>query len=82
MQPGGTINDKEKTGRPSSWTSTKGIGQRRLGRKLNVSQKTITKQLPKMKISCYKREKARNRQRKQRSCANTLPTYYIDRHVA
>ena len=45
MQLGGTINDKKKTGRPTSWTparksqlkrlanNRKGVSQRRLGRK-------------------------------------------------
>ena len=68
-QLGGTINDKKKTGRPISWTSArknrlkrladnrKGVTQRRLGRKLGVSRVTICRQLSKMSISYYKREK-------------------------
>ena len=51
MQLGGTINDQKKTGLPTSWmpvrknqlkilaNNRKGISQRRLGRKLNVSLK-------------------------------------------
>ena len=53
MQLGTTINDKKKTGRPASWTparknqlkrlanNRKGVSQRRLGRKLGISQVTI-----------------------------------------
>ena len=69
MQHEGTINDKKKTGRPISWTPArknrlkrladnhKGVTQRRLGRKLGVSRVTICRQLSKMSISYYKREK-------------------------
>ena len=69
MQLGGTINDKKKTGRPTSWTPArknqlkrlanirKGVSQRRLGRKLGISHVTICRQLSKINISCYKREK-------------------------
>ena len=69
MQFGGTINDKKKTDLPTSWTparknqlkrlanNRKGVGQRRLGRKLGVSRMNICFQLSKMNISCYKREK-------------------------
>ena len=35
----------------------KGVSQRRLGRKLGVSHMTICRQLSKMNISCYRREK-------------------------
>ena len=46
---------------------------------------SICRQLLKMNISCYKREKtsntAKNRQKKQGICAKNFPTYYIDRHV-
>ena len=64
MQLGGAINDKKKTGRPTSWTSArknrlkrladnrKGVTQRRLGRKLGVSRVTICRQLSKINISC------------------------------
>ena len=53
MQLGGTINDKKKTGRPTSWTparkiqlkilanNRKGVSQRRLGRKLSISRVTM-----------------------------------------
>ena len=69
MQLGGTINDKKKTGRLTSWTlarknqlkrltnNRKGVSQRRLGRKLGVSHLTICRQLSQMNISCYKRDK-------------------------
>ena len=68
MQLGGTINDKKKTGRPTSWTpvrenqlkrltnNRKGVSQRRLGHKLGVSRMNICRQLSKIKISSYKRE--------------------------
>ena len=64
MQIGGSI--KDKMGRPFSWTSTrksqltnnpKGVSQRRLGLKFGVSHMTICRQLSKMNISCFKREK-------------------------
>ncbi len=69
MQNEESIEDKKKTGLPTSWTSTrknklkrlannrKGVSQRRLGRKFNVSDVTICRQLSKMNISCHKREK-------------------------
>ena len=53
MQLGGTINDENKTGRPTSWTparknqlkrlanNRKRVSRRRLGRKLGVSHVTI-----------------------------------------
>ena len=98
MQLGKTINDKNKTGRPTFWTPTrknqlkrltnnrKRVSQKRLSRKLGVSHVTICRQLSKMNISCYKREKmpkytAKQKER-ERICAKHLPTYYIDRHVA
>ena len=52
-----SIEDKKKTGRPTSWTSTrknklkrltnnrKVVSQRRLGRKFGVSQMTFCRQL-------------------------------------
>ena len=57
MQLGGTIKDKKKTGRPTSWTPArknqlkrlandrKGVSQRRLCRKLGVIFMTICRQL-------------------------------------
>ena len=69
MQLGRAINDKKKTGRPTSWTlaeksqlkrlakNRKGVSQRRLGRKLGVSHVTICGQPSQMNIFCYKREK-------------------------
>ena len=88
MQLGGTINDKKKTARPTSWiparknqlkrlaNNRKGVSQRRLGHKLGVSRMTMCRQLSKMNISCYKREKT------PKFCAKNWPTYYIDLHVA
>ena len=63
MQHGGKINDKKKTGRPTSWTPArktqlklandrKEVSQKRLGRKWCVSHITICRQLSKMNISC------------------------------
>jgi uncharacterized protein (DUF2132 family) len=64
-----SIEDKIKTGRPTSWTSArknqlkiltnnrKGVSQRRFSRKFGVSQMTFCRQLSKMRISCLKREK-------------------------
>ena len=55
MQLGGTINDKKKTGRPTSWTparknqlkiltnNRKKVNQRCLGHKLGVSHVTISR---------------------------------------
>jgi transposase len=69
LHNGEPIKDKKQTGRPTSWTSTrnnqlkrlinnrKGVSQRRLSRKFGVSQMTICRQLSKMSISCFKREK-------------------------
>ena len=54
---GESIKDKKQTGRPTSWTTTrknklkrltnnrKGVSQRQLGRKFNVSHMTICRQL-------------------------------------
>ena len=78
MQLGGTINDKKKTGRLTSWTHTgknqlkrlannrKGVSQRSFGRKLGVSRMNICRQLSKMNISCYKREKTPKYSEKQK----------------
>ena len=64
-----SIEDKIKTVRPTSWTSTrtnqlkrltnnrKGVSQRQLSRKFNVSNVTVCRQLSKMTISCLRREK-------------------------
>ena len=69
MQLGWTINDKKKTGRPTSWTpprknqlkrlanNRKGVSQKRFNRELAVSHMTICRQLSKMNISCFRREK-------------------------
>ena len=69
MQLEGTTNGKKKTGRPTSWTparknqlerltnNRKEVSQRCQGSNLGVSRMTICRQLSKMNISCYKREK-------------------------
>ena len=69
LHSGESIKDKKQTGRPTSWTTTrknklkrltnnrKGISQRGLGCKFNVSYMTICRQLSKMTISCLKRGK-------------------------
>ena len=69
LHSGESIKDKKKTVRPTSWTTTrknklkrltnnrKGVSQRQLGRKFNVYHMTICRQLLKMNISCFKREK-------------------------
>ena len=84
MQFGGTINDKKKTDRPTSWTparknqlerlinNRKGVSQRRLGHKLGVSRMTMCRQLSKMNISCYKREKTPKYSEKQAEKAKYL----------
>ena len=81
---GKSIEDKIKTGRQTSCTSTrknqlkrltnnrKGISQRRLGRKFNVSHMTICRQLSKMNISCFKREKTPKYTKKQAEKAKNL----------
>ena len=98
IQLGGTINDKKKTGRSTSWTPSrenylkrlannrKGVSQRRLGRKLGVPLWPYVDKYQKgtfLVINVRKRlNTARNRQKKQIINAKILPTYYIDRHVA
>ena len=79
-----TINEKKKTGRPTSWTSArknqlkrsannrKGVSQRGLGRKLSVSRMNICRQLSKMNISCYKRKKTPKYSKKQAEKAKNL----------
>ena len=69
LHSGESIKDKKQTGRPTSWTTTrknklkrltnncKGVSQRQLGRKFNVSHMNICRKLLKMNISCFKREK-------------------------
>jgi len=68
LHSGESIKDKKQTGRPTSWTTTrknklkrltnnrKGVSQRLLGRKFNVSHMTFCRQLSKMNIFCFKRE--------------------------
>ena len=84
MQLGGTITDKKKTGRLTSWTpvrknqlkrlanNRKWVSQRRLGRKLGISHATIFRHLSKMNISCYKREKMPKYREKQAEKAKNL----------
>ena len=84
MQLGGTINDKKNAGRPTSWTlvrknqlkrlanNRKGVSQRSLGRKLDVSRMNICRKLSKMNISCYKREKMPKYTEKQAEKAKNL----------
>lgn len=84
LQNGGSLKDKKKTGRPTSWTSAKksrlkrltnnrkGVSQRRLGRKFGVSQTTIGNQLLEMGISCFKREKTPKYTEKQAQKAKIL----------
>ena len=75
------INDKKKTSRPIFWTpaeksqlkiTTKGVSQRHIGHKLGVSRVTICRQLSKMNISCYKREKTPEYNEKQTEKAKNL----------
>ena len=93
-----SIKDKKQTGRQTSWTSTRknklkrltnnrrGISQRWLGRKFNISHMTICRQLSKMPylvLNVRKRlNTQRNRQGKQRIWAKNLLTYYTDRNAA
>ena len=87
MQLSGTINDKKPKNhqrQKTSWTPTrknqlkilannrKGVSQRRLGRKLGISHVTICRQLSKMNISCYKREKTPKYSEKQAEKAKNL----------
>ena len=69
LESGKPINDKKRTGRPTSWTppkkfklkrltnNRKRVSQRILARKFKVSQPLIGIQLKKMGTYCYKREK-------------------------
>ena len=88
---------KIKTGRPTSWTAArkrklkrlvnnrKGVSQRELGKKFGLDQSVISRKIAEMGISNYKREKhqniPRNRDKKQRIIAKSLPIYFIDNHV-
>jgi hypothetical protein len=81
---GESIKDKKQTGRPTSWTTTrknklkrltnnrKGVSQRQLGRKFNVSHMNICRQLSKMNISCFKLEKTPKYTEKQAEKAKNL----------
>jgi hypothetical protein len=62
----------------------KGVSQRGLGRKFNVSHMTICRQLPKYIVLNVKKRIniQKNRHRKQRICAKNLATYYTDRNAA
>ena len=82
LHSGESIKDKKQTGRPTSWTTTrknklkrltnnrKGVSQRQLGRNFNVSY--ICRQLSKMNISCFKREKTPKYTEKQAEKAKNL----------
>ena len=84
LKNGESIEDKKPTGRQTSWTSTsknqrkrltnnrKGVSQRRLGCKFVVFQMTICRQLSKMNISCFKREKTPKYTEKQVEKAKNL----------
>ena len=84
MQLGGRINDKKKTGRPTSWTpawknqlkwltnNRKGVSQRRLGWKFGTSHVTIWRQISIMNISGNKREKTPKYREKQAEKAKNL----------
>ena len=78
LASGQPINDNKRTGRPSSWAysrkehlqrlvnNRKGVSQRRLARKLLCSQSNISRQLTKMDINYYKREKTPKYNEKQK----------------
>jgi hypothetical protein len=78
------IEDKKRSGRPTSWVPAKktklkrlannrtGVSQRRLGRKFGVHQTTIGRQLAKMSISYRKREKTPKYNQKQQEKAENL----------
>ena len=84
LHSGESIKDKKQTGRPTTWATTrknklkrltnnrKGVSQRQLGRKFNVSHMTICRQLSKMNISCFKREKTPKYTEKQAEKAKNL----------
>ena len=72
LASGQPINDNKRTGRPISWAysrneqlkrlvnNRKGVSQRRLARKFSCAQSNISRQLAKMDINYYKREKRQN----------------------
>jgi arginine repressor len=76
-----STKNKTRTGRPSLWTATKrkvlkrltnnrkGVSQRKIARKFDVTQANISKQLSKMKIECRKREKTPKYTEKQQENA-------------
>ena len=84
LQSGGSIEDNERNGRPTSWTATrlnqlkkltnnrKGVSQRRLARKFRVHQTTICRGISKLKISCHKREKTAKYSEKQAEKAKNI----------
>lgn len=84
LELGKPMNDKKKTGRPTTWTASrktrlkrltnnrKGVSQRLLGKKFQVDQKTISRQLKKMKIPNFKREKTPKYTEKQAEKAKGL----------
>lgn len=78
------VTDKKRTGRPTTWTAAKksklkrltnnrfGVSQRRLGRRFAVNQSTISRQLAKMGVEYYKREKTPKYNKKQQQRAEDL----------
>ena len=84
LQSGGSIEDNERNGRPTSWTATrlnqlkkltnnrKRVSQRRLARKFRVHQTTICRGISKLKISCHKREKTAKYSEKQAEKAKNI----------
>ena len=81
MQNEESIKDKNKTGRPTSWTAArkrklkrlvnnrKGVSQRGLGKKFGLDQSVISRKIAEMGISNYKREKTPKYTEKQRQNA-------------
>ena len=78
------IQDKKRTGRPTSWTAANkqklkrltnnrtGVSQRGISQKFKVDQKTICRQLAKMNINYRKREKTPKYSDKQKVKAKKL----------
>ena len=84
LQYGESIKDKQRTERPTPWTTSrknqvkrltnnrKEVSQRRFGRKLGIKHMNICRQLSKMNISCFKREKTPKYTKKQAENAKNL----------
>jgi transposase len=81
---GQPIFDKKRSGRPSTWTSSmkatlhrlvnnrKGVSQRKLARKFGKNESTIGRQIKKMKINNFAREKTPKYSEKQALKAKKL----------